>query len=88
MRSGFFLDVGNVYSTDGTEFFDSGGRAVDHRFSASELRASVGLAADVLMPFGTVRLSYAVPLNPSDGSGDALLRDRTERFQISFGVDF
>ena len=24
----------------------------------------------------------------SDGNGDATLRDRTERFQISFGVDF
>ena len=40
------------------------------------------------MGFGTVRLSYAVPLNPSDGNGDAMLRDRTERLQISFGVDF
>ena len=46
------------------------------------------VAADVLMGFGTLRLSYAVPLNPSDGNGDAMLRDRTERFQISFGVDF
>jgi outer membrane protein insertion porin family len=88
MRSGFFVDVGNVYSTDGTQFFDSGGQLVDHGFSASELRASAGVAADVLLPFGTVRLSYAVPLNPNDGDGDALLRDRTERFQISFGVDF
>jgi outer membrane protein insertion porin family len=88
VRSGVFLDVGNVYSTDGTEFLGAGGQSVDHRFSASELRTSLGLAADVLMPFGTVRLSYAVPLNPSDGNGDAMLRDRTERFQISFGVDF
>lgn len=88
VRSGFFLDVGNVYSTDGTEFFDAGGQAVEHGFSASELRASAGLAADVLMPFGTVRFSYAVPLNASDGNGDPTFRDRTERFQISFGVDF
>jgi outer membrane protein insertion porin family len=87
LRSGFFLDLGNVYSTDGTEFFGTGGQPVDHRFSASELRASVGVAADVLMPFGTVRLSYGVPLNASDGNG-AMFRDRTERFQISFGVDF
>jgi outer membrane protein insertion porin family len=88
VRSGVFLDAGNVYSTDGTQFFGAGGEPVDHRFSASELRTSVGLAADVLMPFGTVRLSYAVPLNPSDGNGDTMFRDRTERFQISFGVDF
>ena len=88
VRSGVFLDVGNVYSTDGTEFLGAGEQPVGHRFSASELRTSLGLAADVLMPFGTVRLSYAVPLNPSDGNGDAMRRDRTERFQISFGVDF
>jgi hypothetical protein len=29
-----------------------------------------------------------VPLNSSDGNGDAKLRDRVERFQVSFGVDF
>jgi len=88
MRTGFFLDFGNVYSTDGTAFFDSDGQLVDHGFSASDLRSSAGIAADVLMGFGTLRLSYAVPLNPNDDNGDALLRDRTERFQISFGVDF
>jgi outer membrane protein insertion porin family len=86
MRSGFFVDVGNVYSTDGTEFFDAGGQRIDFGFSASELRASAGIAADVLLPFGTVRLSYAVPLNPSDG--DAPFDDDIEQFQISFGVDF
>ncbi len=86
MRSGFFLDAGNAYSTDGTEFRDAGGQLVDFGFSASELRASAGVASDVLLPFGTVRLSYAIPLNPS--GGDAPFRDRVERFQISFGVDF
>ena len=88
LRSGFFIDAGNVYSTDGTAFFDAGGQLVDHGFSASELRASAGIAAAVLMPFGTVRLSYGIPLNASDGGGDAMLRDRTERFQIAVGVDF
>ena len=88
MRTGFFLDFGNVYSPDGTAFFDADGQLVDHGFSASDLRSSAGIAADVLMGFGTLRLSYAVPLNPNDDNGDALLRDRTERFQISFGVDF
>jgi outer membrane protein insertion porin family len=87
MRSGFFLDVGNVYSSDGTAFFDTAGQRIDYGFSAAELRASAGVAADVLMPFGTVRLSYAIPLNPSDDA-DAPFRDRTERFQISLGVDF
>lgn len=88
VRSGFFLDFGNVYSTDDTMFFDAGGQLIDHGFSASELRASAGIAADVLLGFGTLRFSYAIPLNPSDGNGDALLRDRTERFQVTFGVDF
>jgi outer membrane protein insertion porin family len=88
MRSGFFVDVGNVYSTDETAFFDGNGQLVDHGFSASELRASAGVAADLLLPFGTVRLSYAAPFNSSDGDGDAMLGDRVERFQVSFGVDF
>jgi outer membrane protein insertion porin family len=88
MRTGFFLDFGNVYSTDDTAFFDGAGQLVDYGFNAAELRASAGIAADVLMKVGTLRFSYAVPLNPSDGNGDALLRDRTERFQLSFGVDF
>jgi outer membrane protein insertion porin family len=88
MRSGFFLDVGNVYSTDGTAFFDGSGQPIDPGFSASELRASAGVAADLLLPFGTVRLSYAIPLNSTDDDADVWFRDRTERFQISFGVDF
>ncbi len=86
VRSGVFLDVGNVFSTS-ADVFD-GGQLVDYGFEASELRASVGLAADMLMRFGTVRLSYALPLNPRDGDGVATFGDRTERFQISFGVDF
>jgi outer membrane protein assembly factor BamA len=69
-------------------FLDSGGELVDHGFKTSELRASAGVAADLLLPFGTVRLSYALPLNASDGNGDATLRDREERFQVSFGIDF
>jgi outer membrane protein insertion porin family len=88
MRSGFFFDVGNVYSTGGTEFYDASGRRVDYGFDSSELRVSAGIAADLLMPFGTVRLSYGIPLNASDGNGDDFLRDRTERFQISLGVGF
>jgi outer membrane protein insertion porin family len=88
MRSGFFVDVGNVYSTGSTEFFDTGGQRLDYGFKASELRASVGVATDLLMPFGTVRLSYGVPLNASDNNADPLLRDRVERFQVSFGVEF
>ena len=88
MRSGFFVDVGNVYSTDETAFFDGSGQRINHGFSASELRASAGIAADLLLPFGTVRLSYAAPLSSSDGNADAMLRDDVERFQVSFGVDF
>ena len=88
MRSGLFVDVGNVYSTGETAFYDGNGELVDYGFSASELRASAGVAADLLLPFGTLRLSYAAPLRSSDDHGDAKLRDRVERFQITFGVDF
>jgi outer membrane protein assembly factor BamA len=81
MRSGFFVDVGNVYSTDETAFFDGSGQLVDHGFSVSKLRASAGVAADLLLPFGTGRLSYAASLSSSDGSGDAMPPDRVERLQ-------
>jgi outer membrane protein assembly factor BamA len=67
---------------------DRNGQLLDLGFSASELRASAGVGTDLLLPFGTVRLSYAVPLRSSEDNADAMLRDRVERFQVSFGVDF
>jgi outer membrane protein assembly factor BamA len=40
------------------------------------------------LPLGRVRLSYGIPLNADDDHANPALRDRIERFQISFGVDF
>ncbi len=46
------------------------------------------LAAQILLPFGLLRLSYGVPLNADDGNHNRFLRDDIERFQIAVGVDF
>jgi outer membrane protein insertion porin family len=87
MKVGFFVDVGNVFSNETVVFEDAGAR-LDYGFAAGELRQSVGIAVDLLLPLSRVRLSYAVPLNADDDHANPALRDRIEPFQISFGVDF
>jgi len=87
-RIGFFYDIGNVFSTENVVFLDDDGQSLDYTFEFSELRQSVGIAAQILMPFGVLRLSYGVPLNAEDDNPNLFLRDDTERFQIAVGVDF
>ena len=60
-----FLDFGNVY--DGWD-----------NFSASELRASAGIALLWRSPMGPLSISYALPLRKKDG-------DQIERLQFNFG---
>ncbi len=48
----------------------------------------MGIAAQILMPLGVLRLSYGVPLNAEDDNPDRFLRDDIERFQIAIAVDF
>ena len=87
-RIGFFYDIGNVFSTENVVFLDDDGQSLDYTFEFSELRQSVGIAAQILMPFGVLRLSYGVPLNAEDDNPNRFLRDDIERFQIAVGVDF
>jgi outer membrane protein insertion porin family len=87
-RIGFFYDIGNVFSTENVSFLDDDGQSLDYTFEFSELRQSVGLAAQFLMPLGVLRLSYGVPLNAEDDNPNRFLRDDIERFQITIGVDF
>jgi outer membrane protein assembly factor BamA len=87
MRAGFFYDAGNVFST-GDVLFEEEGRRLNFGFDASELRRSLGVAVDVLLPLGRVRLSYAVPLNANEDHPSPALHDRVERFQVSVGIDF
>lgn len=88
VRFGAFADAGNVFSTQGVEFSDAAGRRLDYGFDASALRRSVGIAAEVAIRLGTVRLSYAVPLGAEDKHPNPFLRDEVDRLQISLGVGF
>ena len=67
-RVSAFLDFGNVY--DGWD-----------NFSASELRASAGVALLWRSPMGPLSISYALPLRKKDG-------DKLERLQFTFGGVF
>ena len=88
VRVGLFADAGNVFSTEDVAFTDFAGDALDYGFEPSRLRRSVGLAADVLSPFGTLRISYGVPLRAEDDHPNPFLRDAEDRLQISLGVAF
>lgn len=88
VRVGLFADAGNVFATEDVEFVDATGQSLDYGFDLSSLRRSVGLAAEILSPFGTLRLSYAVPLGADDDHPNPFLRDDVDRLQISLGVEF
>lgn len=87
-RIGLFYDVGNVFSTEDISFLDDAGGALDYSFDVSELRHSAGVAAQVLLPLGLLRLSYGVPLNADEDNPNRFLRDDIERFQVTVGVSF
>lgn len=87
VRSGFFYDVGSVFSRGETVFADDAGARLDYGFDAAELRQSVGLVAHFRLPLGVIAVSYAVPLD-AQRSGDSFRRDDVERFQLTIDVDF
>ena len=88
VRVGVFADAGNVFATEDVDFVDAAGEPLDYGFDVSSLKRSVGIAAEVSTPFGTLRLSYAVPLGADDDHPNPFLRDELDRFQISLGVNF
>ena len=76
VRSAFFIDVGNVFSTHcGAQ------QANCFKPAADELRYSFGAGFTWITGFGPLTFSYAVPLN--DGEFD-----ETEGFQFSLGRSF
>jgi outer membrane protein insertion porin family len=85
LRVGFFYDLGNVFATEGVAFTDSAGQPLDYRFDSSDLQHSAGVAAEVLIPLGIVRLSYGVPI---ERDATPFGRVEEDRFQITIGVDF
>jgi outer membrane protein insertion porin family len=83
-----FYDVGNVFSTEGTTFLGRNGQTpVTYDFKYSNLRRSVGVALEWVLPLGLFRFSYGVPLNASKGN-EVLWPDQKERFQFSIGPAF
>ncbi len=86
-RASLFFDIGNVFSTGGTRFYDVYGNQVFYEFDAADLRQSVGVSVQWLAPLGLFRFSYGVPLN--EFKGDGFVRaDETESFQFSIGSAF
>lgn len=68
VRIGAFVDAGQVW-------------AKGDNMALSDLRASTGLAAVWVSPFGPLKFSIAQPLNLKDG-------DRLQRFQFQMGSTF
>ncbi len=76
VRSAFFLDAGNVFSTDcGSQQLNC------FNVDADELRYSFGVGLTWITGFGPLTFSYAKPLNESEF-------DETENFQFSLGRSF
>jgi outer membrane protein assembly factor BamA len=83
-----FYDIGNVFSTEGTQFLGRNGLTpVTYKFKFANLRRSAGVSVEWLLPLGLFRFSYAVPLNASRGDG-VLWPDEKEKFQFSIGPAF
>lgn len=86
-RLSLFYDMGNVFETGGTTFYDKLGGPIDYGFSYDRLKRSVGLAVQWLAPLGLLKFSYAAPLN-ADKATDRYYADQIERFQFSVGQAF
>mgnify|MGYP001359887114 FL=1 len=76
MRSAFFLDFGNVFSTDCQDY-----QINCFEPSADELRYSLGVGVTWITGFGPMSFSFSQPFN--DG-----VYDRTEEFQFTIGTVF
>jgi outer membrane protein insertion porin family len=85
LRVGFFYDLGNVFETEGVAFTDSAGQPFDYGFDSSDLQHSAGIAAEVLIPLGILRLSYGIPIDRDTTPFGPVDEDR---FQIAVGVEF
>jgi outer membrane protein insertion porin family len=87
-RVSLFYDVGNVFSTEGTEFLGRNGQTpVTYDFKLRNLRRSAGVSVEWLVPLGLFRFSYGIPLNASKGNA-VLWPDEREKFQFSIGQAF
>ncbi len=76
LRTGFFLDAGQVYDTD-----CSSTQANCYDVDFNELRYSVGVGLTWISGFGPMSFSLAKPINPDD-------YDEEEIFQFTLGRGF
>jgi outer membrane protein insertion porin family len=76
MRSAFFVDFGNVFSTDCQTY-----QLNCYEASIDELKYSVGVGVTWITGFGPMSFSFSQPFN--DG-----IYDRTEEFQFTIGTVF
>jgi len=76
MRSAFFIDFGNVFSTDCQSY-----QINCFEPSIDELKYSVGVGVTWITGFGPMSFSFSQPFN--DG-----IYDRTEEFQFTIGTVF
>lgn len=76
VRSAFFIDAGNVFSTDCGAY-----QANCFDVELGELRYSFGVGVTWITGFGPLTFSYAKPINESEF-------DETEAFQFSLGRSF
>ena len=76
MRSAFFVDFGNVFSTDCQSY-----QINCYEASFDEMKYSVGVGVTWITGFGPMSFSFSQPFN--DG-----IYDRTEEFQFTIGTVF
>jgi outer membrane protein insertion porin family len=87
-RVSLFYDIGNVFSTEDTQFFGTDrSTPVEYGFKYDRLKHSTGVAVQWLAPLGVFRFSYAIPLNAEEAQG-AYYSDEREGFQFSIGQAF
>ncbi|MEX2131015.1 MAG: outer membrane protein assembly factor BamA [Pseudohongiellaceae bacterium] len=79
VRSAFFIDVGNVFSSNCTENQRLLRNCTD--FDAGELRYSAGISVTYLSPFGPLTFYVAKPFSKND-------RDDTKTFDFTIGTGF
>ena len=78
VRSSFFIDVGNVFSSDCTMRQTMRGGCTD--FDAGELRYSAGISVTYLSPFGPLTFYVAKPFGKTG--------DDTKSFDFTIGTGF
>jgi len=79
VRTGFFLDVGSVFSTNCTE--RQRAQAGCSNFNVGDLRYSAGVSLSYLSPFGPLTFYLARPWSRDPN-------DRTKRFDFTIGAGF